>query len=158
MSKRSGRQNTGTHTNRTAKRKTSLKPKNSWRDLWDNMKPANICVIGVPEEEREKEIKCTWENRGLKLSKSKEGNRYPGTRSAEGPKQTHTKTLSFEGQKLKRERQQETNKSYTQGGPHKTLSWFLCVNFAGSIGCHDTFKMLKGKTCSLDYHLEQEER
>ena len=97
MYKWSGRQNNGTHTNKTAKRKTSLKTKNSWRALWDNIKPANICIIGVPEEEREKEIKCTWENYGLKLSKSKEGNRYPGTRSTEGPKQTHTKTLSFEG-------------------------------------------------------------
>ena len=65
MYKWSGRQNNGTHTNKTAKRKTSLKTKNSWRALWDNIKPANICIIGVPEEEREKEMKCTWENYGL---------------------------------------------------------------------------------------------
>ena len=26
----------------------------SLRDLWDNIKCANVCIIGVPEEEREK--------------------------------------------------------------------------------------------------------
>ena len=27
----------------------------SLRDLWDNIKHTNICIIGVPEEEKEKE-------------------------------------------------------------------------------------------------------
>ena len=29
---------------------------NGLRDLWDNIKCTNICIIGVPEEEREKTI------------------------------------------------------------------------------------------------------
>ena len=32
----------------------------SLRDLWDNIKRANIRIIGVPEEEEEKER--DWEN------------------------------------------------------------------------------------------------
>ena len=30
--------------------------KNRVRILWDNIKHANICIIGVPEEEKEQEI------------------------------------------------------------------------------------------------------
>ena len=36
---------------RTAKRKRHLKSENSLRDLWDNIKGINICIIGVPEGE-----------------------------------------------------------------------------------------------------------
>ena len=31
-----------------------MKKKDSQTDLWDSIKPTNICTIGVPEEEREK--------------------------------------------------------------------------------------------------------
>ena len=32
-----------------------MKKKDSLTDLWDNIKPTNICIIGVPEgEERKK--------------------------------------------------------------------------------------------------------
>ena len=32
------------------------------RDLWDNIKQTNICIVGVPEEEEEREggWKCIW--------------------------------------------------------------------------------------------------
>ena len=33
----------------------------SLRDLWDNIKCANVCIIGVPEEEREKGPEKTFE-------------------------------------------------------------------------------------------------
>ena len=33
----------------------------SLRDLWDNIKCTNICIIGVPEEEREKGPKKIFE-------------------------------------------------------------------------------------------------
>ena len=33
----------------------------SLRDLWDNIKRSNICIRGVPEEEREKGPEKTFE-------------------------------------------------------------------------------------------------
>ena len=36
---------------------------------------------------RKGDWKCIWRNYGWKLPKPKEGNRYPGTGSTEGPKQ-----------------------------------------------------------------------
>ena len=34
--------------------KRTKRNEDSLRDLWDNIKHTNICIIGVPEEEREK--------------------------------------------------------------------------------------------------------
>ena len=34
--------------------------KTDW-DLWNNLKSTNICIIGVPAEEREKELKKIFE-------------------------------------------------------------------------------------------------
>ena len=49
-----GRQNGGYHCHGTEKRKKKNN-EDSLRDLWDNIKCTNICIIGVPEgEEREK--------------------------------------------------------------------------------------------------------
>ena len=31
------------------------------RDLWDNIKWANLCIIGIPEEEKERGIENTFE-------------------------------------------------------------------------------------------------
>ena len=38
------------------KKKGPPKNKNSVRSIWDNFKQSNICIIGVPEEEKEQEI------------------------------------------------------------------------------------------------------
>ena len=46
-------------TNQNNKRKKRIKKENedSISSLWDNFKPSNICIIGVPEgEEKEQEI------------------------------------------------------------------------------------------------------
>ena len=44
------------------KKKGVKRNEDSLRDLWDNIKCANICVIGVPEgEKREKRTKSTTE-------------------------------------------------------------------------------------------------
>ena len=65
MHKRSERQNDGNYPSRTADRKTSETHththththKSFIRDLWDNIKCANIHIIGVPDgEERKKDI------------------------------------------------------------------------------------------------------
>ena len=50
---------------------------NNIRDIWDNVKQANLHIIGIPEgEEKEKgDRKYIWKSYGWKLSKSK-GNRY----------------------------------------------------------------------------------
>ena len=36
------------------KEKRMKRNEDNLRDLWDNVKHNNICIIGVPEEEREK--------------------------------------------------------------------------------------------------------
>ena len=41
---------------------TKIKKKNNTRDLWDNTKLVNLCIIGIPErEEREKGIENVFE-------------------------------------------------------------------------------------------------
>ena len=61
MHRWSERQNDGNHPIRTAGRKTSEKKK-ATRDLWDNIKCANIHIIGVPEgEERKKDTENVFE-------------------------------------------------------------------------------------------------
>ena len=70
---RSGRQGNGNHPIRTAKRKKkSLKNECSLRDLWDNIKHANVFLIEVPEGE-EKETQNLF----------KEENRHPNPGSKE---------------------------------------------------------------------------
>lgn len=55
MNKWSKRQNNGNHPIRTADRKTSEKNEGNIRDLWGNVKYANLCIMGSPEgEDREK--------------------------------------------------------------------------------------------------------
>ena len=34
--------------------------KDSTSSLWDNFKHSNICIIGVPEEEKEQKIESIW--------------------------------------------------------------------------------------------------
>ena len=56
MNKRDGGQISGNHGCGTEKRKRLKTNEESLRELWDNIKCKNICIIGVPEgEEREKE-------------------------------------------------------------------------------------------------------
>ena len=68
------------------------------RDLWDNIKQANLHIIGISggKEKRKGDWKYIWRSYIWKLSKSKE-NWYQDTGSTEGPKQvepkqTYTKT------------------------------------------------------------------
>ena len=62
------------------------------RDLWDNIKWANLHIIGIPEgEDKEKGIENIFEEIMAELSKA-EGNRYQDTGSTEGPKQAYTQT------------------------------------------------------------------
>lgn len=51
------------------KEKRIFKSEENVRDLWDNIKQDNICMIGGPEEEeeRERDRKITWKKRGWKF-------------------------------------------------------------------------------------------
>ena len=61
------------------------------RDLWDNIKWANLCIIGIPEGEgKEKGIENIFEEIMAENSKSK-AYLYQDTGSTEGPKQTEPK-------------------------------------------------------------------
>ena len=58
----------GNHPIRTAKR--NFLNEDSLRDLWDNIKYADICIIGVLEGEkrkRQKKKNLAWRNNGWKL-------------------------------------------------------------------------------------------
>ena len=57
MDQLTGRQSRGNHSAWTEKKKKNLN-ENSLKELWDKIKHANICIIGVPErEERERDSK-----------------------------------------------------------------------------------------------------
>ena len=51
--------------------------KDSLRDLWDNVKCMNICIIGIPEGGEREGKKCIWWNYGWKLLEPEERDRYP---------------------------------------------------------------------------------
>ena len=46
---------------RNREKKESKKNEDSGRSLWDNFKHTNICMIEVPEEEKEQEIGTLFE-------------------------------------------------------------------------------------------------
>ena len=57
-----GIENSGNHPNRTADRKPNEKNESNTRDLWDNMKQSNVCILEIPEgEEKEKWIENIFE-------------------------------------------------------------------------------------------------
>ena len=45
----------------TTDRKPNKKNDSNLRDLWDNIKRANLCIVGIPEEETEKGIENIFE-------------------------------------------------------------------------------------------------
>ena len=96
-------QNNGNHPIRTAKRKT--KNDNSLRDLWDNIKSINICIIGVSDvEDREKRVENVFDEVMAENFPNLKKVTYPGTGNTQGPKQdepkqTHTKTYHNENGK-----------------------------------------------------------
>ena len=54
------------------------------RELWDNIKQVNLCIIGIPEEEKETGIENIFEEIMAE-------NSYQDTGSTEGPKQVEPK-------------------------------------------------------------------
>ena len=90
MNKWSERQNNGNHPIRTADRipnKQTKKWENNIRNLWGNIKCANVCIAGIPEgKEREKGIENIIEEIMTEKFPIKEGKRYPGIGKTEGPK------------------------------------------------------------------------
>ena len=58
------------------------KKESNIRDLWDNIKRANLCIIGIPEEEREKGIENVFEEimaENLPNLERKQISRYRGS-------------------------------------------------------------------------------
>lgn len=74
------------------------KSENKITDLWDNIKPANLQIIGIPEgEKRERRIENLFQEIMAENFQNLKKSRYPNTESTEGPKQdkhkqTYTKT------------------------------------------------------------------
>ena len=70
------------------KEKRMKRNEDSLRDLWDNIKFTNICIIGVPErEEREKGPEKIFEEIILKISLAWERKQSPRSRKC---RESHT--------------------------------------------------------------------
>ena len=82
----------GNHPIRIVGRKPILNNESNVRDLWDNIKCANIWIIVIPEGEEKEDWKCVWRNYGWKLSKSKDGNGYLDTGNTEESQTRWTQT------------------------------------------------------------------
>ena len=67
------------------------------KDLWDNVKHNNICLLGITEEKREKGIGNLFEEIIAENSSNEKRNWHPGPEITDSPKQdehkeVHTKT------------------------------------------------------------------
>ena len=67
------------------------KNENNIRDLWDDIKCANLYIIGSQEKKEKRGLKMYLKILWLKNPKPKEGNRYPDTGNTECPKQDKPK-------------------------------------------------------------------
>ena len=56
------------------------------KDLWNNIKQANLNIVGIPKKKQERGLKIYLEKLWKNFPKPKETN-YLGTRSTVGPKQ-----------------------------------------------------------------------
>ena len=77
--------------------KRMKRTEDSLRDLWDNIKRANIRIIGVPEEEK-KGMRKFLKRLELKISPTGKGNSQSSPRGSKSPiqdklKEKHSKTL-----------------------------------------------------------------
>ena len=78
--------------------KNNKKNESNIRHLSNNIKSANLCIIGIPEgEEREKGIKNVFEEIMAENFPNLGKETYPGTGSTEGPKQDKPKTDLHQG-------------------------------------------------------------
>ena len=69
------------------KKKRRRRNEDRLRDLWDNIKHSNICIIGVPEEERRKKgVENIFENIIVEISNLGKRNRHPGPGCIASPK------------------------------------------------------------------------
>ena len=86
---------------RTADRKPNANNESNIRNLWNNIKHANLSITGIPEGKKEKgDQKCIWRSYCWKLPKPKEGNisrhqKKEGLKQSE-LKQTFTKIFFFQ--------------------------------------------------------------
>ena len=129
----------------------------SLRDLWDNTKPTNIRIIGVPEgEEREKGPEKIFEeiiaenfpNMGKKIvNQVLEAERVPGKIN---PRRNTLRHIVIKLMKIKdrdkilkatREKQQITHK----GNPIRLSADFSTETLQARREWHDIFKVMKGK-------------
>ena len=80
------------------KEKRMKRIEDSLRDIWDNIKHTNIWVIGVPEEEKQKERHWEnfWRNYTWKLPQHRLGNSQSSPRSTENPLQDKPKEKNIE--------------------------------------------------------------
>ena len=130
--------------------------KDSLRDLWDNIKCNNICIIGVPEEEREKGPKKIFEeiivenfpNMGKEIATQvQEAQRLSGRINTRRNTPSHiiiklTKTKDKEKLlKVTREKAQITYK----GTPIRLTADFSAGNLQARREWHNILKVMKGK-------------
>ena len=134
--------------------------KDSLRDLWDNIKYNNICIIGIPEEKREKGAEKIFEeiivenfpNMGKEIATQvQEVQRVPGRIN---PRRNTPRHIVIKLTKIKdkekllkatKEKQQITYK----GTPIKLTADFSAETLQARREWHGIFKVMKGKNVQL---------
>ena len=130
--------------------------KDSLRDLWDNIKCSNICIIGVPEEEKKKGTEKIYEdiivenfpNMGKEIiNQVLEAQRVPYRTNPRRNTPRHIliklSKIKYKEQILKaaREKQQVTHKAI----PIRLTADLSAETLQGRREWQDIFKVMKGK-------------
>ena len=139
----------------------------SLRELWDNIKCTNICIIGVPEgEEREKgtekilkeTIAKNFPNMGKEpLTQTQEAQRVPYKINSRRntPRHILIKLTKIKDKekilKAAREKKQVTYK----GTPIRLLADFSAETLQARREWHDILNVMKEKTSNQDYSTHQ---
>ena len=79
---------------RTADRKPNANNESNIRNLWNNIKHANLSITGIPEGKKEKGDQNAFEEVIAENFPNLKKETYPGIRKKEGLKQTFKQTFT----------------------------------------------------------------
>ena len=135
------------------KEKRMERNEDSLRDLWDNIKSTNICIIGVPEGETEKGPEKIFE--GIIAENFPKMGKETVTQVQEAQRinltRNTTRHILIKLTKIKdKEKILKTTREKKQQITYKGSPIRLSADFSAEIPqdrkeCHDTFKVMKGK-------------
>ena len=137
------------------KEKRMKRNEDSLRDLWDNIKRNNICIIEVQEgEERQKRLEKIFEeivvenfsNMGKEIAtQGQEAQRVPGRINPKRNMPRHTVIkLTKDKEKLLKATSEKRQITY-KGTPIRLIADFSTETLQARKEWHDIFKVMKGK-------------